>query len=145
MLVFSTSRLGYPVHVFKTHIVDVLQAKVPRLMAVYAFGSRIQGNAGLGSDLDLAVLVGGYADTWLLWCLAGELAVHVGCEVDLLDLRAASTVMQYQILTTGERWWASDIRVGLFEVAVLSEKTALDEARAGLFADIQARGSVYGQ
>ena len=53
--------------------------------------------------------------------------------------------MQYQVITTGERWWALDARAALFEVAVLSEKTDLDEARAGLLADIEKRGSVYGR
>jgi hypothetical protein len=33
----------------------------------------------------------------------------------------------------------------LFEAAVLSEKTALDTARAGLLADIQQTGMVYGR
>jgi hypothetical protein len=53
--------------------------------------------------------------------------------------------MQYQILTTGQRWWANDEQAALFEVAVLSEKTALDTARAGVLADIQLRGTVYGR
>ncbi|MEO7161227.1 MAG: nucleotidyltransferase domain-containing protein, partial [Polaromonas sp.] len=65
------------------------------------------------------------------------------CPVDLLDLRAASTVMQYQIITTGQRWWVSDAQAALYEAAILS-KTALDSARAGLLGDIQKRGSIYG-
>jgi hypothetical protein len=80
-----------------------------------------------------------------LFELSNQLADQLGYEVDLLDMRAASTVMQYQILTTGECWWVKDeLPVGLFETMVLSEKTNLDEARADLLADIQARGSVYG-
>ncbi|MBN2887429.1 MAG: nucleotidyltransferase domain-containing protein [Chromatiaceae bacterium] len=114
-------------------------------MAIHAFGSRIQGRANAWSDLDLAVLVEGYANPLRLWELSGELADVAGCEVDLLDLRAASTVMQYQIVTQGERWWLGDTRAALFEAAVLSEKTALDTARAGLLADIAQRGSVYGR
>jgi uncharacterized protein len=43
--------------------------------------------------------------------------------VDLLDLRAASTVMQYQIITTGQRWWVKYVQPALFESVVLSEKT----------------------
>ena len=125
-------------------LVQTLQVQLPNLLAVYAFGSRIQGTDGPTSDLDLAVLVAGYADALVLFDLAGELADIAGCEVDLLDLRAASTVMQYQIITTGKRWWALDGQAALFEVAVLSEKTALDTARAGLLADIQQRGTVYG-
>ena len=126
-------------------ILQTLQTRLPNLLAVYAFGSRIQGTAGPDSDLDLAVLVAGYADVLTLFDLAGELADVAGCPVDLLDLRAASTVMQHQILTTGQRWWALDAQADLFEAMVLSEKTALDTARAGLLADIGQRGTVYGR
>lgn len=126
-------------------LILTLQARVPKLLTIYAFGSRIQGTAGPESDLDLAVLVAGYAEPLILFGLAGDLADVAGCAVDLLDLRAASTVMQYQIITTGQRWWAQDERAGLFEAAVLSEKTALDTARAGLMSDIQQRGTVYGR
>jgi hypothetical protein len=80
-----------------------------------------------------------------LWELSGALADLAGCPVDLLDLRAASTVMQYQIITTGQRWWSSDSQAALYEAAVLSEKTALDTARAGLLGDIQKRGRIYGR
>jgi predicted nucleotidyltransferase len=126
-------------------IIETLQARVPKLMAIYAFGSRVQGTAGPTSDLDLAVLVAGYVDTLALWQLAGDLADIAGCPVDLLDLRAASTVMQYQIITTGERWWASDTQAALYEAAVLSDKTELDTARAGLLADIQRTGTIHGR
>ena len=126
-------------------IIQTLQARLPNLLGIYAFGSRIAGTARQDSDLDLAVLVAGYAEPVALFDLAGDLADMAGCPVDLLDLRAASTVMQYQILITGERWWARDGQVALFEAAVLSEKTELDTARAGLLADIQQRGWVYGR
>lgn len=124
-------------------LIAILKTRVPGLMAIYAFGSRVQGSATQHSDLDMAVLVAGYADAVLLWQLAGELEDIAGCPVDLLDLRAASTVMQYQIITKGVRSWAADGQAALFESAILSEKTALDMARAGLLSDIQQRGSVY--
>ena len=126
-------------------LLDTLCSRVPNLLAIYAFGSRMQGTAGPESDLDLAVLVAGYADPLVLWELSGELADVAGCPVDLLDLRAASTVMQHQVITTGQRWWARDSQAALYEAAILSEKTALDTARAGLLDDIQKRGSIYGR
>lgn len=126
-------------------IIEKLRAGVPDLLAIYAFGSRVHGSAGPASDLDLAVLVAGYAGPVALWALAGDLADIAGCPVDLLDLRAASTVMQYQIVTTGQRWWAKDAQAALYEAAILSEKTALDTARAGLLADIQEKGTIYGR
>jgi len=130
-----------------TRTVLLLQHKLPKLMAIYAFGSLVQDHghgARPNSDLDLAVLVEGYADPLELFKLSGAVADLVGRPVDLLDLRAASSVMQHQILMHGERLWASDVRAGLFEAAMLTEKLHLDEARRGLMKDVLARGSVYG-
>ena len=130
--------------IYREDIIRTLRKALPDLLAIYAFGSRIKGTADAQSDLDLAVLVEGYADPLCLFGLAGDVAELAGCAVDLLDFRAVSTVMQAQILQ-GERWWAKDARAGLFEAAVLSEKTALDEARAGIIADIAERGKIYGR
>ena len=94
-------------------LVSTLQSRMPGLLAIYAFGSRVQGTAGPQSDLDLAVLVAGYADPVVLWELSGELADLAGCPVELLDLRAASTLMQHQIITTGHRWRANDSQAAL--------------------------------
>lgn len=129
----------------RSAIIQRLKSQLPNVLGIYAFGSRIRGDACPDSDLDLAVLVAGYADPLQLFQLSAELADIAGCEVDLLDLRAASTVMQHQVITTGERWWASDSQAALYETAILSEKITLDNARAGLLADIKQRGSVYGR
>ena len=126
-------------------VVATLRAAFPRALAIYAFGSRVQGTANADSDLDLAVLVAGYADPLDLWAQANALAEVLGCTVDVLDLRAASTVMQHQVLTHGRRLWARELEAGLFESYVLSEKLALDAARAGLLADIVRGGAVYGR
>ncbi len=124
-------------------LVSVISSLFPSAIAIYAFGSQMQGQASAQSDLDLAVLVAGYADPLALWHTAGTLADIVGCHVDLLDLRAASTVMQYQVITTGQRLWATGVSADLFECYVLSEKTALDTARAPLLADISSTGQIY--
>jgi len=62
----------------------------------------------------------------------------------LLDLRAATTVIQYQVITGGRRLWAVGPEVGLLECYLLSAKTDLDAARAPLLADIRAKGRVHG-
>ena len=129
-------------------IPHLVQQRLPRVLSVYAFGSRVADNgqhANDNSDLDLAVLVEGYADPLILFELSGQLADQLGCSVDLLDLRAASTVMQHQILTSGQRLWEKDVRAGLFEAAMLTEKLHLNDMRKGLVEDIQARGFVYGR
>jgi hypothetical protein len=91
------------------------------------------------------VLAAGTVEPLLLWQTAGELADIVAVPVDLLDLRAVSTVMQYQVITTGRRLWNKDSQAGIFESYILSERTALDTARAALLADIQKKGKVHGR
>ena len=129
-------------------ILSLLRDRLPSLMAAYAFGSRAKDegqHATSQSDLDLAVLVEGYASPIELFELANEIGDLTHCPVDLVDLRAASTVMQNQILTQGHRLWAKDVRVGLFEAAMLNEKIYLDQARQALLHDVAQRGSVYGR
>jgi predicted nucleotidyltransferase len=124
-------------------LVQALRAALPHLLAVYLFGSQATGHADPGSDVDLAVLVEGKLAPVQAWELAQHLAVLAGRDVDLVDLRAASTVLQYQIITRGRRLWEQDARAGLYESAILSWKTDLDEARAGLLDDIRREGMVY--
>ena len=129
-------------------LLQLLQHRLPGLLAVYAFGSRVKlggTQAQADSDLDLAVLVAGRADPVLLFDLMGELADLAGCPVDLLELRAASTVMQHQVLTSGEQLWAKDIQADLFAAAMLTEKLWFDARRAPLVQDVMERGSVYGR
>lgn len=122
-----------------------LQQAIPSLSALYVFGSQATGHAGPDSDLDLAVLADEPLGAEKLWDVSSQLADIARCHVDLLDLRAASTVMQYRIITTGKQLWAKGSQAALYECFILSAKTALDEARAGLLQDIQARGTVYAQ
>ena len=129
--------------IHEDQIVAVLREKLPGLLAVYLFGSQALNMAGPDSDIDLAILAGGRQDTLTLWNLGQDLASMFDRDVDLLDLRAATTVMQYQIITTGRRLWKKDLQAGLFECAVLSQKTELDTARAALLQDIQREGRVY--
>ena len=86
-------------------LVENLRQQLPSLLAVYAFGSYAQGTARPESDLDLAVLTETPTDPVCLWRLAGDLAVLNKGDVDLVDLRTASTVLQHQVITTGQRLW----------------------------------------
>ena len=125
-------------------VLPVLQQRFPEALAFYVFGSQASGQADARSDVDLAVLLPGYAEANTLWDTAMELAALLNRHVDLLDLRAASTVMQHQVLTTGQRLWGDALAAGLFECFALTEKLHLDEARAGLLRDIAERGSIHG-
>ncbi len=126
-------------------LVAHLRARLPNLLAVYLFGSRADGTAEPQSDLDIAILNDGPLDPVSLWELSSDLAEMAGCPVDLVDLRAASTILQYQVITKGIRLWTRDVQAGIYEAFILSEKTELDSVRAGLIDDIVKDGRVYGR
>lgn len=125
-------------------VVDLLRQRIPSLAAVWFFGSRASGDAGPESDLDVAFLADDPPGAVAIWDLSGELQDRVGVEVDLVDLRGATTVFQYQVVTKGERAWARDSGAALYESFILSERTALEEARRPLLEDIRREGRVHG-
>lgn len=120
-----------------------LRDRFPDLDAIYVFGSRAGSQHRPDSDLDLAVLSSAPLPAVALWEAAGDMAVLAGCTVDLVDLRQASTVLQYQVITSGRRLWATGSAADFFETRVLGDMTALNEARAPLIADILQRGTVH--
>ena len=128
----------------KYHIlINQIKSSLPNVLAIYVFGSQITGHANENSDLDLAVLIDGHVETFDLWDLASQLSEIAGCDVDLLNMRLASTVMQYQILQTGRTLWVKQPDAGIFESFILSEKINLDVLRKELLEDIDQRGSIY--
>ncbi len=126
-------------------IVDRLRGCLPDAIAIYLFGSVATGEAGPESDVDLAVLNDGRLDPVELWDIAGDIAIMVNRDVDLVDLRSASTVLQHQIVTRGRRLYARNGQADVYEAFILSEKMALDARNAPLMADILREGRVYGR
>ena len=126
-------------------LLDVLRASVPGLAAVYLFGSHAAGAATPASDLDLAVLAARPLGDLPRFDVQERLATRLGRDVDLVDLRAASTVMQAQVVATGRVLLDADPgERARFETVAYSAYAMLNEERAGILADIAARGTVYG-
>ncbi|MFB9145005.1 nucleotidyltransferase domain-containing protein [Halomonas alkalicola] len=122
-----------------------LAASLPSLQAVYLFGSQAKGEATRESDVDLALLLAAPLPPEQRWQLSGELADRLSKEIDLIDLRQASTVLQHQVVTTGERLWHLGSDSDEFELTVQSEYWDLAIQRRALIADIKERGSVHGR
>jgi predicted nucleotidyltransferase len=124
--------------------VDVLRAAVPDLQAIYVFGSVATSQDRPDSDVDLAVLAGRAVGGEARWRLQERIAAGLGRDVDLVDLRAASTVMQVQVLRTGRLLFeAPGSGRALFEATALGAYTRLNFSRAGILADVKARGFVH--
>lgn len=125
--------------------VEQIVAAVPSTLAVYVFGSVAAGTQAVDSDVDLAVLAPHPLAAEARWHLAQTLAIELGRDVDLVDLRQASTVMRVQVLGSGKLLLELDRGARQeFEAVALGAYARLNEERRGIIDDIRARGSVYG-
>lgn len=128
----------------RSEIIDVVIKAVPGLVALYCFGSQARGEMRSGSDLDLAILVVRPLSATSRFDLAQRIAALVRQEVDLIDLRTASTVLQMQVVSTGEcLHTVDDAERQRFESRVYSTYARLNEERREILKDIHERGLVY--
>ena len=127
-------------------VLTTIQQAVPDVIAMYQFGSTVQGGEHAESDLDLAVLAPSPLPNLDRWELQEDLAAELRRDVDLVDLREASTVMQAQVLDKGTVLFEEDRTARQqFEMHVCSAYALLNEERAGILEDVQARGHIYGR
>jgi predicted nucleotidyltransferase len=125
-------------------LIEFARQAIPDLIALYRFGSQAKGNGRPDSDVDLAVLARYPIPALRRFELAQELAAQLHRDVDLVDLRTASTVMCMQVISTGEcLFTVSDRLQGEFEDLVYSAYARLNEERREILNDIRTRGSVY--
>jgi uncharacterized protein len=123
---------------------EYIHKAVPGLIALYRFGSQANGTARPDSDVDLAILSREPMPNLRRFELAQELATQLHRDVDLVDLRTASTVMRMQVISTGECLFkTSDQLQGEFEDLAYSTYARLNEERREILNDIRIRGSVY--
>ncbi len=128
-----------------SELIKFLGHAVPDLIALYRFGSQAKGSARPDSDVDLAVLARHPILALRRFELAQELAAQLHRDVDLVDLRTASTVMRMQVISTGECLAAPDEAARReFEMYAYSGYARLNEERREILKRISATGLVYG-
>ena len=125
--------------------VERIRAAVPSVLAVYLFGSIAAGNERADSDVDLAILAAHPLSSAARWNLVGALSSLLHRDVDLVDLRQASTVMRTQVIGEGRLLFEKNPTLRQeFEAVTLGQYVRLNEERRGILEDIRDRGSVYG-
>lgn len=126
-------------------LVQMICTEIPEVLAIYLFGSHSLGLQHADSDIDLAILPKKKLSETEVWTLAQALAAKHSRDVDLIDLKQASTVMRMQVISKGQRLYCSDEEsCEVFEDFVFSDYAHLNEERAGILQDIAQRGTVYG-
>ena len=126
-------------------LIEFVRQAIPDLIALYRFGSQAKRSPRPDSDMDLAVLARNPVPALRCFELAQELAAQLHRDVDLVDLRSASTVMRMQVISTGECLDSPDESARQeFEMYVYSDYARLNEERREILKGITTRGLVYG-
>ncbi|MDH4153768.1 MAG: nucleotidyltransferase domain-containing protein [Nitrospira sp.] len=126
-------------------LIAYIRKAVPSLIALYRFGSVTRGVVRPESDIDLAVLSRETLPELRRFELAQELAIQLHRDVDLIDLRSASTVMRMQVLSVGSCLTSEDEQARReFEMYAYSDYARLNEERGMILQGIRKSGLVYG-
>lgn len=120
-----------------TKILDIL----PQTKAIYLFGSYVSGDNNTQSDVDIALLFSHIETKKIgnlyLSKLHLELENMLNLDVDLVNLRSASTILQNEITYNGIVIFSNDqYMVEEFEMLTLSLYQKLNEERKGILNEI---------
>ncbi|MBB6175703.1 putative nucleotidyltransferase [Anoxybacillus tengchongensis] len=117
---------------------------------IYLFGSVATRHVRYDSDIDIAFLSDKRSsdkrslDHYERFMLAQQLAERLQRDVDLIDLKQASTVFQAQIVHSGKViYCANEQKRAEYEWRVLKMYAKLNEEREEILRNIVESGSVY--
>jgi uncharacterized protein len=112
---------------------------------IIVFGSYAKGLTHANSDIDIAFYSEDLRHTsYDLFLMAQELADLLKMEVDLVNLKTASTVFKSQIFTTGHVIYSKDdTLLQKQQMIALSMYAKLNEERAEILKNIGESGCIY--
>jgi predicted nucleotidyltransferase len=112
---------------------------------IIVFGSYAKGSTHQDSDIDVAFFSeDSHLTSYDLFFIAQELADILKMEVDLVDVKKASTVFKSQIYTTGVVIYSKDeTLLQKQQMTSLSMYAKLNEERAGILKNINESGCIY--
>jgi predicted nucleotidyltransferase len=97
---------------------------------IYIFGSMVKNRVRNDSDIDIAILTEKQIDEYKLYMISQKLADELKREVDIVDLKNASTVFKAEILRTGKLIYNSDNPEKMhFQLGILQDYVFLNERR----------------
>lgn len=127
----------------QAEIINFLVEKISPTL-IYIFGSTVKGTANMNSDIDIAYLSNQKMDEYETFMLAQELAGKINNDVDLIDLKKASTVFQSQVVSTGKVIYCLNDEARMnFEMKTLKMYAKLNEERQGIIDKVEESGSVF--
>lgn len=124
----------------RNHVIRAIREVLPHARAAWLFGSAAHGTVREDSDLDIAVSLAQAVPARDLLDAAQALSERLGMEVDLLDFAHAHTVMQFQILSTGQPLFSDDpVAAAQYAGFVFTEYQHMQAWRRPLMAQLAQR------
>ena len=117
-------------------IAEYLKDQIPGLIAIYIFGSMADNSATPGSDIDIAFLTFQKISAVEKWKIQEELASKLNQDVDLIDLKDATTILRTEVIEKGKLIFSGDsYQVNHFEMITYSMYADLNESRQDILTD----------
>lgn len=118
--------------------ITVIKELYPEVWAIYLFGSFDTEYERPDSDMDLALLLDGPVAPLLLWELSQKIAIKINKDVQVVDLRQASTVFQNEIIRNERRVYCSKPKeCDSLESVYLAMYLRLNEERKEILDDLE--------
>jgi uncharacterized protein len=129
-------------------IIESILQYYPQVQTIYLFGSAAENQLRPDSDIDIAVLLPYHIaknnDNLSMLPLRYALENKLKFDVDLINLRQVSTVMQYIVVNNGKIIYETDnIERKIFEMLVWSFYQKLNEERADILNHFFQTGKAY--
>lgn len=121
----------------KSAILEMLLPLDPEF--VYLFGSYVKGGCTSQSDLDVAIFLEKDIDAYELFMKAQKMSSVLGIDVDLVQLRPATTVFQKEVVGGGTVLYEkSRLQREMFEMNVIKKYLRLNEERKEIIDSLYA-------
>lgn len=123
----------------KTILVNELSPKL-----IYIFGSIVANRVRDDSDIDIAILTDKKIDEYQLYMISQQLADELKREVDIVDLKDASTIFKAEIIKNGKLIYNSDnLGKMYYQLEVLRDYTFLNERRQEIIDKLKKKVAKY--
>jgi predicted nucleotidyltransferase len=123
-------------------IIETLSSEIPKLQAIYLFGSQNNATATNQSDIDIAYLSEKDMSDLDRWRISQLLANKLSKDVDLIDIKKSDTIFRYQIISSATRIYGDGYEVESFETLAYSFYLRFQEERKPIIDAIKKRKSI---
>ncbi|HPN70073.1 MAG TPA: nucleotidyltransferase domain-containing protein [Saprospiraceae bacterium] len=125
-------------------ILNTLKLLIPGIELIYLFGSMADESNNPDSDIDLAFLSSEKISNVQRFDVQEKLASILNKNVDLVDVKTASTVMNFQIVSKGIKLYSkNEKKKADFELSAMGQYYDYKITMQPIFDQILRRGKVY--